>query len=274
MQIAIPTYGRAQTIGTHVLSYLRSTDINLDDVTLFVASEAERDAYSTFNPDLRVVVGKKGLTNQRQFISGYYPAGTPVFSMDDDVSGIDPLSGLSTIGKQRKTLSTQCTLSPVFKLAPLLRAGFDRCEKHGVGLWGFYPVRNKGFMQPKISLGLKFIMGHAFGFFAGDRAFDEITSYNMKDDYYLTLFHFANARGSLRFDGICVRSKAHSGSGGTCDDMERKLRVNNGSVMRLCGEYPTLAAYKVRRTADTWLARYLELRLRAITYSEENFAYL
>lgn len=273
MQIAIPTYGRAATIGKHVLAYLDQTDIPRDAVTLFVANADEATAYKALNPDWRVVIGEKGLVNQRRFIASHYEKGTAVFSMDDDVSGLDTLHFPNPADAGRKTIHTTCSFQPLFSISALLDDGFARCNRHGVGLWGFYPVRNKGFMDASISIGLKFIMGHAFGFFAGDPAFDRITDYSMKDDYYLTLHHFATGRGSLRYNGICVRSKAHTGAGGTCDDMERKLRINNGSVMRICGQYHGLATYKTRRTTDPWLSRYLELRLKPVTYHEQRFVY-
>jgi len=66
-------------------------------------------------------------------------------------------------------------------------------------------------------------------------------------------------------DYCCVKSKAHSGSGGTNEDMERKLETNNTTVDRIVQKYPELASVKMRNTKDSWLSRYKELRLKNVT---------
>jgi hypothetical protein len=165
----------------------------------------------------------------------------------------------------QKPLDHPCRLKTVVELDELIERGFRLAKRRDIGLWGFYSVRNKGFLHPKITTGLKFIMGHAFGFYAGDPAFEGIQEYPMKDDYYLSLYHQLNGNGTLRFDGICVRAKQHSGSGGTCEDLEAKLKVNNDTVDRIVGEFSELASVKMRRTQDPWLSRYKELRLKTVT---------
>ena len=87
-QISIPTYGRPDGVRKHILNYLEKTDIDLSRVTLFVANAEEAEKYQSVNPDYNIVVGVKGLVQQRQFISNYYGKGNPVFSFDDDVSAI------------------------------------------------------------------------------------------------------------------------------------------------------------------------------------------
>jgi hypothetical protein len=108
-------------------------------------------------------------------------------------------------------------------------------------------------------------MGHAFGFYAGDSAFDGILHFPMKDDFYLSLYHTVNGKGTLRFDNICVKAKQHTGSGGTCEDMEKKLQTNNETVKKLCEMFPELASPKSRRTQDPFLSRYSEIRLKTLT---------
>ena len=264
-QIAIPTYGRADAIRKYTLKYLEQTDIPRERVTLFVASEQEKEKYQSSNPGYNIVVGVKGLCPQRLFISQHYPKGTPVVSFDDDVSGICELRLGERLFSQQKPLDHPCSLETVTALDAFIQDGFKLAQDHEVEMWGCYQVANKGFMHPKISVGLKFIMGHFFGFYAGDPVFEEIKDYPCKDDFYWSLWHQVNRKGTLRLDYCCVKSKAHSGSGGTNEDMERKLETNNATVDRIVQKYPELASVKMRNTKDSWLSRYKELRLKNVT---------
>ncbi len=264
-QIAIPTYGRPDGVKKLTLNYLEKTNINPSRVTLFVANDTEKDIYLSSIPTYNIVVGEKGLTKQRRFISNFYDKGTPVFSFDDDVSAVEELELLENLEGTQKPLDHPCRLKTVVELSELIDRGFRMCKRRDIGLFGFYAVRNKGFLHPKVTVGLKFIMGHAFGFYAGDPAFDLIAEYSMKDDYFLSLYHTVNGNGTLRFDNICVKAKQHTGGGGTCEDLERKLQINNQTVEKLCAEFPDLASPKSRRTKDEWLSRYSEIRLKTIT---------
>jgi len=264
-EICIPTYGRAEGVKKHTLSYLERTDIDLTKVTLFVADQKEAESYSKLNPNYNIVIGKKGLVQQRKFISSYYEKATRVFSFDDDVSSVEALELLGPLEGTQKPLDHPCKLTEVTELSDLIERGFRMSERRGIELWGFYAVRNKGFLHPKITTGLKFIMGHAFGFYAGDSAFDGILHFPMKDDFYLSLYHTVNGKGTLRFDNICVKAKQHTGSGGTCEDMEKKLQTNNETVKKLCEMFPELASPKSRRTQDPFLSRYSEIRLKTLT---------
>jgi hypothetical protein len=264
-QIAIPTYGRPDGVRKLTLNYLEKTDVDLSRVTLFVANDQELEKYQSSNPQYKIVVGEKGLTNQRRFISNYYDKGTAVFSFDDDVSAVEELELLAPLTGTQKPLDHPSRLNSVENMSELIERGFRMSGRRDVGLWGFYAVRNKGFLHPKITVGLKFIMGHAFGFYAGDPAFDRITEYSMKDDYFLSLYHTVHGKGTLRFDNVCVKAKQHTGGGGTCEDLERKLQTNNETVERICAEFSELATPKTRRTKDEWLSRYAEIRLKTLT---------
>lgn len=264
-QIAIPTYGRSDAIRKFTLKYLESSDVPRDQVTLFVANADEKEKYEDSCPDYQIVVGVKGLCPQRQFISRYYDKGTPVFSFDDDVSAVETLKLAAPLETVQKPLDHPCSLVTIPSLDSFIQEGFSLCEERGIGLWGCYAVRNKGFLHAKVSVGLKFVMGHGFGFYAGDPAFNEIGNYQMKDDFYLSLWHFENQEGSLVFSDHCIKSKAHSGSGGTNADMEKKLEINNETVDKICARFPELASVKMRRTKDEWLSRYKELRLKVAT---------
>jgi hypothetical protein len=264
-QIAIPSYKRPEAIRKYTLKYLQSTNVSREAITIFVSSGEEKIAYKKANPDYNVVVatGAKTLGEKRLFISNYYTEGTPVVSFDDDVSNVQklvldqPLEGVS------KPLDHPCHLESVTDLDEFIEEGFRLAEEEKVKIWGCYPVANKGFLHPKITIGLKFIMGHFFGFYAGD----PIAGHDAdpKDDIYTTLWHYVTNGGTLRFDNYLVKSKAHSGAGGNCEDLEAKLLLNNRTVERICEDFPELATPKYRKSQDPWLSRYAEVRLKTIT---------
>jgi hypothetical protein len=179
------------------------------------------------------------------------------------VSGVFQLVLDQPLEGTTKPLDHPCHLNMVEDLQGFIQEGFSLCSERGIKLWGAYQVSNKGFLHPKITVGLKFIMGHFFGFYAGD----EIAGFDAdpKDDVYTSLHHFVTNGATLRFDDHCVKSKAHSGSGGNCDDLERKLNLNNATVERIIKDFPDLASVKTRKSKDPWLSRYLEVRLKPIT---------
>jgi hypothetical protein len=266
-QVAIPSFKRAEATRKLTIGYLLRTDIPKEKVTIFVSTPEEKPEYERTCKGFRVVVaeGCDSLVEKRKFINNFYPKGTPVVSFDDDVSGVRKMVLDEPLEGTQKPLTHRCHLEDVLDLDSLITEGFLMCEDRGVGLWGAYQVANQGFLHPKVSVGLKFIMGHFLGFYSGDEAFDKLEEYPCKDDVYLSLWHHANGKGSLRFDGYCVKSKAHSGSGGTNEDKEEKLRINNDTCERICRDFPDTASLKSRRTKDSWLSQYKEIRLKTET---------
>ena len=264
-QIAIPSRRRSGPIGKYTLGYLADTNVPMDRVTVFVSDEEDLKSYSEAYPDVNVVVaeGTKSLGQKRQWISDYYESGTPVVSFDDDVSGVFKLILDKPLKGTRKDLDHPCHLDKVEDLDGFIEEGFSLSEERGLRMWGTYQVANKGFLHPRIVTGLKFIMGHFFGFYAGDGIAGHDA--DPKDDVYTSLYHYEKYGGTLRFDNYCVKSKAHSGSGGNCDDMEAKLELNNSTVARIISDFAGLATLKLRKSKDPWLSRYHEVRLKTIT---------
>jgi hypothetical protein len=271
-KIVIPTYGRPDGVRNNTLSYLSRTNVPRDNIFLFVASKEEQEQYIAANGEewkKRIVIGVKGLCPQRHFISEYFPKGERIVSMDDDVSSIRFLKLDEPLPGTTKPLKHPCSLREVTNLDGLISHGFSLCEdeERNIPMWGLYQVENKGFLHPRVSTGLKFVMGHFVAFYAGDPVFKEIHDFPMKDDFFWSLWHYAKSGETLRFDNICVKAKQHTGAGGTCEDMEAKLLTNNKTVEKICGQFPDLAFPKQRRTKDPYLSRYSEIRLAPKTNS-------
>jgi hypothetical protein len=86
--IAIPSYLRHKELKNKTLKTLMDHKINPQRIFIFVANNDERIKYlnhldsETFN---QVIIGVKGIRNQRIFISKYFDAGQYIVSCDDDI---------------------------------------------------------------------------------------------------------------------------------------------------------------------------------------------
>ena len=94
--VAIPSYDRPVEITKKTLLTLKKGKVSPDKIYVFVANKAEEAKYKdTMDPDTynKIIVGKKGITPQRNFISNYFPEGKQIVSMDDDVKNMVKLHG-------------------------------------------------------------------------------------------------------------------------------------------------------------------------------------
>ena len=81
--IAIPTYKR---YNIKTLEYLNRESVSPSLITIFVADSTEYDLYyAKWGSIYRIVIGVIGIGPQRNFITSFYPKGTYVVSMDDDI---------------------------------------------------------------------------------------------------------------------------------------------------------------------------------------------
>jgi hypothetical protein len=81
--IAIPTYKR---YGIKTLEYLNRQSVPVGLITIFVANESEYDLYyEQWGSTYAIVIGVIGIGPQRNFITSFYPEGTYIVSMDDDM---------------------------------------------------------------------------------------------------------------------------------------------------------------------------------------------
>jgi hypothetical protein len=94
--IAIPTYNRPNECRDKTLTTLLNGGINKNKIYIFVANKRQEKMYEEIIPKNmygEIVVGKLGITNQRKFISKYFPEGQYIISMDDDIEELLSLRG-------------------------------------------------------------------------------------------------------------------------------------------------------------------------------------
>ena len=138
--VAIPSYKRWEEITKKTLPTLKRSKVNKNKIHVFVANKTEEKLYrKKLDPNTygKIVVGKKGLVQQRRFISQYFPEGTMIVSLDDDIQKVIRLT-------KNEKLTELKNLDSFFKKA------FRLLKEKNLYLWGVYPVNNALFMKNTI----------------------------------------------------------------------------------------------------------------------------
>jgi hypothetical protein len=198
-RIAIPTYKRAKTIKT--LSYLEECGVDMSIVDLFMANEEEYNDYLEAGIKARMIIGVKGIREQREFIRDYYEQGQMVLSMDDDISGLYKLVGDK--------------LQKVTNLDGFVKSAFMICKMNKTKIWGVTAVNNPFYMKESVSTDLKFIVGCFYGFINDKDPFFKVSEeLKVKEDYELTIKHFIKYGKVVRFNGYSPKTKYYTEPGG------------------------------------------------------------
>ena len=236
--VAIPTYNRADVVANKSLQTLKNGNVSKNKIYLFVANKEEEKKYRDKVPkDLyhKIVVGKLGITNQRKFISKYFPVGKYIVSMDDDVEELLKM-------KNEKSFEKIRDLNKFFIEA------YHLLKKEGLYIWGIYPVRNPFFMKKKVSTDLKFIIGVLYGYI--NRKLKELEPSNQsetKEDYEQSILYYKKDGGVLRFNYITPKTKFNAEGGLGTDRFER----NKNAANYLKKQYPDIISIFHRKNGMT-----------------------
>ena len=89
--IAIPSYKRHDTLKKKTLVVLKDYKIPKEKILIFVANKSEYDVYNeTLDPKTygKLVIGKPGIKQIRNFMANYFSEGQKIVYMDDDIGKI------------------------------------------------------------------------------------------------------------------------------------------------------------------------------------------
>jgi hypothetical protein len=214
--VAIPSYNRINEIINKTLTTLKKGKVSKNKIYIFVANKQEEKLYEENIPKKlynEIIVGKKGITNQRIFISKYFDDGQYIVSMDDDVEELQKM-------KNEKTLETIENLDIFFKYA------YKELKKENLYIWGVYPVRNAFFMKKTITTHLRFIIGVTFGYINRHEniLYPSLKS-ETKEDFEQSILFYKNDGGVLRFNFITPKTKFNSEGGLGKDRAERNKKA-------------------------------------------------
>jgi hypothetical protein len=228
--VAIPTYNRSDVLERKTLTTLHEGHVPPSKIYIFVANPEEQATYEAQIPRKlyhKMVVGKLGISNQRQFISDYFPPKTCIVSLDDDIEGL------------YRRQSPQA-LSKITNLDTFFRQAFTRLHQENLYLWGVYPVCNPFFMKPNTTTKLRFIIGALHGYINRPDA-KELKfrgKSDQKEDYEQSIQYFLKDGGVVRFNDVSIKTKFHA-PGGLGRTQER-LEANEKAARYLETTYPEL----------------------------------
>ena len=241
--VAIPTYNRQDVLANKTLKTLIEGNVNKNRIYLFVANKEQYKLYEETIPKNmynQIVIGKKGITNQRRFIARYFSEGQYVISMDDDVEEFEILKAEKLV----KLKDVHDFFIEAYKLL----------KKNNLFIWGIYPVRNAFFMYNKVTTDLRFIIGVTFGFITRhNKKLEPSTNAETKEDYEQTILYFKMDGGVLRFNNITAKTKFNAPGGLGTDRYER----NKNAAEYLEKTYPDIITVFKRKngTYEVKLAR-------------------
>jgi hypothetical protein len=235
--------------------------INPSKIHIFVANQEQHDKYKSRIPAFlydKIIIGELGLKNQRNFIMDYYPEGTQIVQMDDDLDKIMELVLLPTSSKSSKRSKTskisKTRISRKSKLArttkrrvlrritdldQFIKKAFAMCYERNIFLWGVYPLANSRFMSPVITTDLRFIVGPFWGVINRKRNDLRITI-DEKENAERTLQHYTIDNAVLRFNNVGIETRYYKNKGGMQNEGKNRKEEALKSVYYLHQKYPKL----------------------------------
>jgi len=248
-QIAIPSYKRSHLIQSKVLAFLEKHQIEPKRVTIFVASQAEKEDYEVALKESkyqRLVIGEPGIMEIRNFIRKHYKENTPVVSLDDDLVDIMELDG------------DNLTPLPLGGFERLIALGFNAAREQNAYLWGLSNTTNPFYMSETIKVGLYFVIGQFFGTIIRHSS-DLLVTTNMKEDVERSLQHFVKDGRVVRLDSFSPKADYNTLEGG--QESVRSTNNQEASAQHLIVKYPNLLRLHYRTSGKGNTKGQAELRL-------------
>lgn len=240
--IAIPTYKRYELLKNNTLNVLQKHNISKNLIYIFVANKIEYNLYTKhipINMYNKIIIGKKGLKHQRNFITKYFEENVNIVNMDDDISNIKELYyKTSSNKKSRKNYNYK--LKTLNNLDKFIKTAFKLCKKHNLYLWGIYPIPNPFFMNTTISKDLKFIVGPFWGVINRHDS-DLYATINEKENVERSIKYYIKDKGTLRFNNVTIETKYYKNPGGMQAENKDRKEEALKSAKYLVKKYPAYA---------------------------------
>ena len=236
--VCIPSYKRATVCSEKTLETLHKNNIPANRIYVYVVKDDAALYKDTIDKSRynKIVVGEKGLVQQREFIIKQWPAGKHIVFMDDDIASID--LSLSTQFKRHN-------------LDYFIKTAFKECAKQKSYIWGVYAVFNPFFRgaRKEITTELNYIVGAFYGIINRPDLKDiklTITKENgQKEDVERTLKYFINDGIVLRFNRIGFTTKYYGREGGL-GRFEDRIKPMLEASKLLNKAYPEYGNIKMR----------------------------
>lgn len=245
--ICIPSYRRAKICNEKTLSMLKRNKISNSLIYVFVVKEEENEYLQILdkNSYYKIVVGKKGICAQREYIESYFKDGTNIVCLDDDVEEVD------------------LSLSDTFKNKSLdffYKSAFDLCKKSGSFIFGVYPVYNPFFRtgQREVTTDLRYVVGAMFGVIIRRKVMGSELKYTItpkfngqKEDVEKSILYYKLDGVLLRFNRIGFITKYYGTDGGGNGKFQDRLEDMRLASLALEKKYPQYGKVYTRKNGMT-----------------------
>jgi len=194
--IAIPSFKRVEIFRTKTLRILKDSNVNMENVFLFVENEEQKKLYEPLHNKI-IVTDTVGIGAKRNYMRKWFRDTNQkyVFCIDDDIN---------MIKNMRDELED---------LDKFIRFAFEKTEELGLNIWGVCPFDNAFYMKETVSTNLKYICGALFGLIIDKNKPLLQTTYNHYEDFQFSIEHFKRDKGVCRFNYMCIKTK-YFGDGG------------------------------------------------------------
>lgn len=244
-KIIIPSYQRSTTITTKTLKVLQEQKIPSNKIYIFVANQTEKKQYLKTVPSeyhSHIIVGRKGLRNQRNFITTYFSEGEFLVQMDDDISQIWELTNSGNNYQHKKDHK----LIPLQNLDTFLKKTYQLMISHGIYLFGVYPVDNPYFMTNKYTTDLRFIVGPFWGVI--NRHLPSLRiDLDEKEDVLRTLLYYRQDGQVLRYNNITITTPYYTEKGGMQSENKDRKMESLKSAQLLVSRFPQYCHLKPKK---------------------------
>lgn len=215
--IVIPTYKRYQLIKNNgTLSFLKKNKIPENKIILFVANQKEKELYHKNIPKNlysgKIIVGVKGILNQRNFIIKYFPENKYIISIDDDIENILIKDNNRLRSIQKRELNN------------LFINSYDLMKKSGANIWGINMVTNPFMMQNKINTNLGIIPAGFYGWINNHQMINKIKN-DSREDVERSIMYFDKDNIIIRYMNITFKTYMKKNEGGIQSLMNEKKRL-------------------------------------------------
>jgi hypothetical protein len=244
--IAIPSYRRQNVLVKCTLAYLRDCGVPDDMIHIFVVSE-EEDSYkmavaASGGGNYSFHIGPVGLDKMRNFITDFFPEGTNILSMDDDIRYLVYMEEDRSVTDKKS-----CRRYPLFRLSGADFLSWAETAFAALALsqpptklFGVYPIRNGYFMKtlPYVTFDLRFCVGSIWGCINDHKLRVTIEE---KEDYERTLICFDIYGSVMRYNHIAPVTSYYTTPGGMqCASSKNRIEESRKSCEYLTHKFPHL----------------------------------
>lgn len=243
----IPSLSRQDTLCKKTLRMLIvGYHVPETDIHVFVIPEQEasyRHRVHREFPSVRIHTGVLGLHHLRNHIQRFFPDGTHMVCLDDDIEELQQMVINPSI--QDPKSSKRYQLIPLAKegFHSFIKDAFQTMEEKGIHLFGIYPVRNGYFMKDlaEKTFDLRFIVGCFWGcILQKNMPFLQIEE---KEDVERTILFYQKDHGVLRYNRIAPKTSYYKETGGLQSrgiDRKEASKVSCSYLLHTYPEYCSL----------------------------------